>query len=171
MNPQPLSPYAVTKLAGEHYCQVFHKVYNLPTVCLRLFNVYGPRQDPDSQYSAVISRFIKRVSQGKPPIIFGDGEQTRDFIFVKDTIEAIILAAETNAVGLFNIAGGKSTTVNELAQLVIKIMGANMEPVHQEPRPGDVKHSLADIARARTTFGYEPKYDLKAGLKETIRGY
>ncbi len=106
MIPHPLSPYAVTKLAGEYYCQVFHKVYKMPTVCLRYFNVYGPRQDPNSQYAAVIPRFIKRDSEGSPPIIFGDGEQTRDFTFIKDAVEANILAAESDACGVFNVGSG-----------------------------------------------------------------
>lgn len=170
MVPNPLSPYAVTKLAGEYYCQVFHQVYGLPTVCLRYFNVYGPRQDPNSQYAAVIPSFIKRALEGDSPIIFGDGEQTRDFTFIKDTVEANILAAESDACGLFNIAQGESITINELAKLIITIVGKNMEPVHQEPRPGDIRHSLADISRARA-FGYEPRYSLEKGLRETIRSF
>jgi UDP-glucose 4-epimerase len=168
MIPHPLSPYATAKLCGEHYCQVFHKIYGLPTVCLRYFNVYGPRQDPNSQYAAAIPRFIKMVSVGNPPVIFGDGEQTRDFTFVKDVIEANILAAESDAYGLFNISRGKGITINELANLVTSIIGENMEPIHQEPRPGDIRHSLADISKAKT-FCYNPKYNLEEGLKETIR--
>jgi len=160
----------VTKLAGEYYCQVFHQVYGLPTVCLRYFNIYGPRQDPNSQYAAVIPRFIKRALKGNPPIIFGDGEQTRDFTFVKDAVEASILAAESDACGLFNIARGESITINELARLVISIVGKNMEPVHQEPSPGDIRHSLADISRARA-FRYEPRCSLKEGLRQTIRSF
>jgi len=170
MVPHPLSPYAVTKLAGEYYCQVFYQVYGLPTVCLRYFNVYGPRQDPNSQYAAVIPSFIKRALEGNPPIIFGDGEQTRDFTFVKDAVEASILAVESDACGLFNIAQGERITINELARLVTSIVGKNMEPVHQEPRPGDIRHSLADISRARA-FGYEPRCSLKEGLRETIRSF
>jgi len=167
MIPCPLSPYAVTKLTGEYYCQVFSKVYQLPTVCLRYFNVYGPRQDPNSQYAAVIPRFIQRVSEGNPPIIFGDGEQTRDFTFVKDAVEANILAAESDASGLVNISRGESISINELAKLIIGAIGNNVKPIHQEPRPGDIKHSLADIAKARAC-GYKPKYSLEAGLGETI---
>lgn len=170
MVPHPLSPYAVTKLTGEYYSQVFHQVYGLPTVCLRYFNVYGPRQDPNSQYAAVIPSFIKRALESNPPIIFGDGEQTRDFTFVKDAVEASILAAESDACGLFNIAQGESITINKLARLVISIVGKKMEPVHQEPRPGDIRHSLADISRARA-FGYEPRYSLEKGLRETIRSF
>lgn len=169
MLPKPKSPYAVTKLAGEYYCSVFHHVYTLPTVCLRYFNVYGPRQDPFSQYSAAIPKFIKIVSEKNPPIIFGDGEQTRDFTFVKDVVAANILAAESDASGIFNIGRGENTSVNRLAELIIHLIGNNVEPIYKEPRPGDVKHSLADISKAKT-FGYSPKYSLEEGLRETIRG-
>jgi len=168
MPPNPQSPYAVTKLAGEYYCQVFQKVYGLPTIYLRYFNVYGPRQDPDSQYAAVIPRFITRASQGEPPIIFGDGEQTRDFTFVKDVVEANILAAKSNGTGTFNIGKGEKTSINQLAELTIKLVGNNVEPIHEEPRPGDIMHSLADISKAREELGYNPRYDLEQALKETI---
>ncbi|HXL02957.1 MAG TPA: SDR family oxidoreductase [Candidatus Atribacteria bacterium] len=167
MPPNPLSPYAVTKLSGEYYCRVFHRVYGLPTVCLRYFNVYGPRQDPASQYAAVIPRFINRVLENKPPIIFGDGEQTRDFTFVKDVVEANILAAESNAYGVYNIGRGERISINKLAEIIIQLVGNNIEPVYQEARSGDVKHSLADISRART-FGYNPKWSLEEGLRETV---
>jgi UDP-glucose 4-epimerase len=167
MLPSPISPYAVTKLAGEYYCQVFHQVYQLPTVCLRYFNVYGPRQDPNSQYAAVIPVFIKRSYEGNPTIIFGDGKQTRDFTYVKDAVEANILAAESDACGLFNISQGESITINRLAELIMELVGNKVKPIHQEPRAGDIRHSLADISKAKA-FGYEPKYDLKAGLAETI---
>ncbi|MFH1031494.1 MAG: SDR family oxidoreductase [Chloroflexota bacterium] len=170
MTLRPLSPYAVTKVTGEYYCRVFQQAYDLSTASLRYFNVYGPRQDPNSQYASVIPRFIKEVSQEKPPIIFGDGEQTRDFAFVKDVVDATILAAETNATGVFNIARGRSVSINELTRLVIRIMGKNIEPLYEEPRAGDIKHSLADISRAKA-FGYKPKYNLEAGIKEMIRGY
>ncbi len=164
MPPNTQSPYAVTKLAGEYYCQVFQEVYELPTACLRYFNVYGPRQDPGSQYAAVIPRFISKVSRGEPPTIFGDGEQTRDFTFIKDAVEANILAAESDARGVFNIGGGgHRITINALARLATNIMGKNIEPIHEDPRPGDIKHSLADISKART-FGYNPKYSLEEGL-------
>ena len=168
MMPHPLSPYAAMKLAGEYYCQVFSEVYKLPTVCLRYFNVYGPRQDANSQYAAVIPKFIKMACEGNSPPIFGDGKQSRDFTFVKDAVEATVLAAESDGRGLFNIAQGQSITLNELAELIIKLVGNKVEPIHQEPRPGDVKHSLADISRARA-FGYEPKYSLEVGLGEMIR--
>jgi UDP-glucose 4-epimerase len=168
MFPNPQSPYAVTKLAGEYYCQVFHQVYGLPTVCLRYFNVYGPRQDPSSQYAAVIPLFIRKVLDDRPPVIFGDGRQTRDFAFVKDVAEANILAAESDAAGVYNIGKGERVSINRLARLVIKLVGNGVEPVHEESRPGDIKHSLADISKARQ-FGYNPKYNLEEGLRETIR--
>ena len=166
--PHPLSPYAVTKLAGEYYCQVFHQVYGLPTVCLRYFNVYGPRQDPDSQYAAVIPRFISRALEGEPPIIYGDGEQTRDFTFVKDVVEANILMAESEATGIFNFAKGESVSINRLAEVIIEFSGNALGPTHEAPRPGDIRHSLADISQAKT-FGYGLKWSLEEGLKETIR--
>ena len=168
MLPEPQSPYAVTKLAGEYYCRAFHQVYGLPTVCLRYFNVYGPRQDPDSQYAAVIPKFIKRSCEGNPPVIFGNGEQTRDFTFVKDVVEANILAAQSDACGVFNISRGESITINQLAKLIIELVGNKVESVHQEPRPGDIRYSLADISKAEA-FGYESRYDLRVGLAETIR--
>ena len=171
MIPRPQSPYAATKLAGEYYCRVFHKVYGLPTISLRYFNVYGPRQDPNSQYAAVVPLFIGRVSQGKPPIIFGDGKQPRDFTFISDVVEANILADEGDAAGVFNIGGGENQiSIEKLARLVPMLMGKNIDPIHEEPRSGDIRHSLADISKAKT-FGYEPEYSLEEGLRETIRGF
>ncbi|MFC1912145.1 SDR family oxidoreductase [Chloroflexota bacterium] len=170
MSPNPQSPYAVTKLTGECYCHVFQKVYALNTICLRYFNVYGARQDPNSQYAAVIPKFISMVMRGSPPIIFGDGEQTRDFTFIKDVIEANILAAESEFSGVFNIGRGENISINSLANLIINLTGNNMRAVHKEPRVGDVKDSLADISRARA-FGYKPKWSLEEGLKEIIRSF
>lgn len=170
MLPNPQSPYAITKLAGEYYCQVFHQVYGLPTVCLRYFNVYGPRQDQNSQYAAVIPKFIKRSCEGSPPVIFGDGEQTRDFVFVKDAVEASILAAQRDACGVFNISRGESITIKRLAELIIELVSNRVEPIHQEARPGDIRHSLADVSKAKA-FGYEPKCGLRVGLAETIRWF
>lgn len=167
MIPHPQSPYALTKLAGEYYCHIFHQIYNLPTICLRYFNVYGPRQDSDSQYAAIIPIFIGRVSQGKPLIIYGDGEQTRDFTFVKDVIQANIIGAESDACGVFNIGRGENNTINDLAKTITRIMGKDLQSEYQPPRPGDVKHSLADISRARA-IGYDPQYSPEDGLKETI---
>lgn len=170
MTPSPLSPYAAGKLAAENYCMVFTQVYQLPTVCLRYFNVYGPRQDPNSQYAAAIPKFISRVLAGEPPIIFGDGEQTRDFTFIKDVIQANILAMRSDICGVFNVSRGESITINELAELIINLSGKKLSPIHQEPRKGDVRHSLADISKARA-FGYEPRYNLKDGLAETLRWF
>jgi len=168
MTPHPQSPYALTKLVGEYYCHIFHQIYDLPTICLRYFNVYGPRQDADSPYAAVIPIFITRVSQDKPPIIYGDGEQTRDFTFVKDVIQANIIGAESDACGIFNIGRGENSTINDLAKTVTRIIEKDLKPEYQPPRPGDVKHSLGDISRARA-IGYEPQYSFDNGLKETIR--
>ncbi len=170
MSPHPQSPYAVTKLSGEYYCRAFNQVYGLPTVCLRYFNVYGPRQNPDSQYAAVIPRFIKRISEGNAPVIFGDGEQTRDFTFVLDVVTANVLAAESTTAGTFNIGRGESVSINRLAGLICGLTGKNVKPVHEKMRSGDVMHSLADISRARA-FGYEPKYSLEEGLKQTLKEF
>jgi len=167
MKPTPLSPYAVSKLAGEHYCEAFSEVYGLKTVCLRYFNVYGPRQDPTSQYAAVIPSFITRVLDGKPPVIYGDGEQTRDFTFVKDVVKANILAMNRGR-GVFNIACGERVSINELAHKVMEIAGVELEPVYEEARRGDVRHSLADLSRARAELGYSPEYSLEMGLRENI---
>jgi UDP-glucose 4-epimerase len=166
MLPNPQSPYAATKLAGEYYCQAFQAVYGIPAVSLRYFNVYGPKQDPNSDYAAVIPRFTKRVSEGKSLIIFGNGKQTRDFVFVSDVVQANILAAESDATGIFNIARGQRASINELASLVISVMNKDVGIIHKEPRPGDIKHSLADISKARS-FGYEPQYGLEQGLRKT----
>jgi UDP-glucose 4-epimerase len=169
MTPNPQSPYAVTKLAGEYYCQVFNKIYGLDTVCLRYFNVYGPRQDPDAPYAAVIPLFFRNALEGKAPVIFGDGEQSRDFTYVKDVATANIQAAESNATGVFNLGNGQRVTINRLAQLIIGLAGnKNVKPVYHDPRPGDVMHSLADIKKAGA-FGYHPKYSLEEGLKEVIK--
>ncbi len=170
MIPNPQSPYAASKLAGEYYCQVFQQVYNLNTICLRYFNVYGPRQDPNSQYAAAIPQFISRTLQGSPPIVFGDGEQTRDFTYVKDAAKATILAAEAKAIGVYNVGSAKRVTINELANLIISLIGNHLEPIHQEPRSGDIMHSLADISKARS-FGYNPRYSLEEGLGETINWF
>lgn len=170
MPSNPQSPYAVTKLAGEYYCRVFQEVYGLPSACLRYFNVYGPRQDPNSSYAAVIPRFIQRALKGDALEIFGDGEQTRDFTFVKDVVEANILAAESDAAGVFNIGTGERVSINELARLLTKLTGKDIKPIHREPRTGDIKHSLADISRAKQ-FGYNPKYNLEKGLREAIGNF
>lgn len=170
MTPNPKSPYAITKLAGEYYCQVFKQIYGLPTVCLRYFNIYGPRQNPNSQYAAVIPTFITRIQQNKPPIIYGDGNQARDFTFIKDAIQANIVAAESNATGIFNIGTGRSHTISSLAESLIMIIGKDLQPVFQEARAGDVRESLADITKASAT-GYKPRYNLEEGLRETLEKF
>jgi len=171
MKPNPKSPYAISKLAGEYYCRVFSDVYGLKTACLRYFNVYGPRQNPASQYAAVIPKFITRVLAREPPVIYGDGTQTRDFTFVKDVVQANILAMQTPAEGVFNIACGQRVSLNELAGRIMEITGIKLEPIYDEPRQGDVKDSLADISEARRELGYEPDFNLDSGLEETIRWF
>lgn len=171
MTPNPLSPYAVTKLLGEYYCNVFNNIYGLKTVSLRYFNVYGLRHDPYSDYAAVIPKFINRVSENKPPVIYGDGEQTRDFTFVKDVVRANILAAKSDAEGVYNIANGNRISINELANMIMALIGKNLTPIHDDPIEGDVKHSLADISEATKNFGYEPMYSLEEGLRETVEWF
>ncbi len=170
--PAPISPYAVTKMTGEMYCRNFWLNYRLPTCSLRYFNVYGPRQDPSSDYAAVIPRFISAAKAGRPLTIFGDGEQTRDFVFVKDVVQANILAAtdEKHHGEVFNVANQEKVTVNLLASLVLRTLDIKEEEniIHQEERKGDVKHSLADIGKARHMLGYAPGHSLKDGLQQTV---
>ena len=167
MYANPLSPYALTKLAGEYYCSIFRNIFKLDTICLRYFNVYGPRQDPHSQYAMVIPAFISRVLAGTPPVIFGDGEQSRDFTFIHDVVNANIRAAESDVNGVFNVGGGKNITINQLAQLIIKLLQKDLGPVYDKPRLGDVKHTLADVSKAKV-FGYKPEWSLEDGLKKII---
>jgi len=169
MLPQPLSPYAVAKLTGEYYCQAFTEVFGLKSASLRYFNVYGPRQNPESEYAAVIPKFVSRVLTDKRPIVYGDGEQTRDFTYVEDVVNANILAAESQATGVFNIGSGKNISINSLARLIMELCGKNLELEHSDPALGDVKDSLADISKAAEKFGYTPNFDLTKGLKETIK--
>lgn len=171
MRPAPLSPYAVGKLVGEYYSQVFTIVYGLETVSLRYFNVFGPRQDPSSQYSGVISRFMSALMSGEQPIIYGDGGQSRDFTFVSNVVEANMRAAESpGAVGkVINVANGRQVTLNELLEIMKKITGKSGVTARYEPvRVGDVRHSLADISLARSLLGYEPKVGLEEGLRLTF---
>jgi nucleoside-diphosphate-sugar epimerase len=171
MRPDPLSPYAVAKLVGEYYCQVFTRAYNLETVCLRYFNVFGPRQDPSSEYSGVISRFISALLSNERPVIYGDGEQSRDFTYIGDVVAANMRAAESSAaVGrVINFARGERTTLNQLLDILKSITGRNdAQAEYKEPRAGDVRHSLADITRARELLGYEPQTSLEEGLRLTI---
>jgi UDP-glucose 4-epimerase len=168
MPVNPLSPYAVTKLAAEQYCQIFQKVYQLPAVSLRFFNIFGPRQNPESDYAAAIPKFIKIAASGKPLDIYGDGKATRDFTYVKDAVSAYLLAAESDVTGIYNIGYGKAVSVNELVKLICRLVGNNTKPVYDPPRAGDILHSLADASRAKA-FGYRPKYTLEEGIKEMIR--
>lgn len=168
MIPNPLSPYAVSKLTAEYYCDVFARIYALPTVALRYFNVYGPSQDPTSEYAAVVPKFITNVLNGKSPIIFGDGEQTRDFTYVEDVVTANIFAAESTTTGVFNIAGGTRISINTLAKLIIQLCKKNVTIDYQKPRSGDILHSLADITRAKNTFNFKSNFSITEGIKETI---
>ncbi|MFZ1022184.1 MAG: SDR family oxidoreductase [Halobacteriota archaeon] len=166
----PKSPYAVTKATGELYSTVFHQVYGLHTISLRYFNVFGPRQDPYSQYAAVIPKFITAILSGKPPTVFGDGTQSRDFTFVKHVVEANIRACESSETGTFNIACGRSITLNELIALLAKITGSDVKPIYAARRPGDIRHSLAAISKARV-FGYAPHSNFEDELQETVRWF
>jgi UDP-glucose 4-epimerase len=167
----PVSPYSVSKLIGEYYCRIFTNIYGLKTASLRYFNVYGPRQDPKGDYAAVIPRFISMVLNNKSPIIYGDGEQTRDFVFVKDIVNANIIAADRNETNIFNIASGNQISIYDLAKLIMKITGKNLELVYKKSRIGDIIHSFADISKAKNILGYKPKFPLNIGLKETINWF
>ena len=171
MRPAPLSPYAVGKLVGEYYCQVFTHVYGLETVSLRYFNVFGPRQDPTSQYSGVISRFMSALMTGAQPVIYGDGEQSRDFTYISNVVDANMRAAESAAASgeIINIANARRTTLNELLETMKKVTGrSSVMARHEPPRAGDVRDSLADLTRARTLLGYQPRVNLEDGLRLTF---
>lgn len=170
MKPQPLSPYAISKLAGEQHCQVFHQLYGFETVALRYFNVFGPRQDPTSQYSAVIPKFITAMQSGRQPVIYGDGRQSRDFTYIANVVQANLLActADNAAGGVFNIACGERYSLLELVDHVAGILGATTVATHAATRPGDVPHSLADIGQAQRILGYHPRIDFAAGLAQTV---
>jgi nucleoside-diphosphate-sugar epimerase len=173
MSPNPLSPYAAAKLFGEYYCQVFTRVYGLETVCLRYFNVFGPRQDPTSPYSGVISKFVTTLLKGETPLIFGDGEQSRDFTYVANVVDANLRAAEApDASGqVMNMGIGERITLNQLLAELQTILGTNLTPRYEEPRTGDVRHSLADISRAERLLGYRPIVGLAEGLQHTVAWY
>ncbi|ASJ03009.1 nucleoside-diphosphate sugar epimerase [Thermococcus profundus] len=169
--PRPLSPYGVTKWGAEEYLRVFHELYGLPVVALRYFNVFGPRQG-FNQYAGVISIFINRALKGESLVIFGDGKQTRDFIYVKDVVKANLLVAESRRANgkVFNVATGKQTSILELATKIIEITGSNGSIIFDKPRPGDIKHSLADISEIKK-LGFEPEWGLEEGLKRTVEWY
>ncbi len=173
LTPLPISPYAVSKLAAESYARSFFDVYGLETVALRYFNVFGPRQDPNSEYAAVIPKFIWALRNGEPPVIFGDGEQSRDFTYVENVVDANIAALATSAIGgrVYNIACGRRITLNALAQTLNEQIGAAVEVVHGPPRPGDVRHSVADVSLAAHELGYEAAVSLAEGLRRTVAYY
>ncbi len=173
MVPEPRSPYAATKLATEHYAAVFSAVYGLETVVLRYFNVYGRRQDPASEYAAVIPKFITRLLAGQRAVIYGDGEQTRDFIFVDDCNEANMRACFRDGIsgGVFNIGSGENISVNELFRTIRDITGSKEDPVYEEARKGDVRESLAHVSRARSVLGFKARRTMREGLEKTIEWY
>ena len=172
MPARPLSPYAVSKYAGELYCQVFHQAYGLETVVLRYFNVFGPRQNPDSPYAAVIPKFIQAMLRGERPTVFGDGEQTRDFTFVANVVDANLRAAEADAERvageIFNVGMGSRTSLNQLLTWLTELTGQTAGAVYGPPRVGDVRDSQADISKARRAFGYSPSVSLYEGLRRTL---
>jgi nucleoside-diphosphate-sugar epimerase len=173
MKTEPLSPYAVSKLAAEHYCLISYPLYGLETVALRYFNVFGPRQDPNSPYSGVVSRFIDAIRSRKSPVIHGDGTQTRDFTYVENVAEANLAACDSKsgAGRAYNIGVGGRVSINELWKLMAELAGVKIEALHGDPRPGDVPHSQADISQAREVLGYQPRIDLEEGLRRTLRYY
>ena len=173
MPVNPLSPYAAAKLTGEYYCSVFYKVFGLETISLRYFNVFGPYQDPTSQYAAAIPAFVTAILKNQPPTIFGDGEQSRDFTYIDNVVEANLLAAKAKhtAGEVVNIACGYAVTVNEIIGMINKNVGKNVRPIYAPPRPGDVKHSLADITLAKKLIGYKPTVSFGNGLKTAIEWY
>jgi nucleoside-diphosphate-sugar epimerase len=170
MPTNPLSPYALQKLMGEMYLQMFTRLYGLETVTTRYFNVFGPRQDPGSPYSGVISLFIKALSEGTQPVIYGDGEQTRDFTYVTNVVDGVLRAAEVPGVAgqVFNVATSSRTSLNALLAALKKIFGSNVEPIYRESRAGDVRDSQADISKAQKMLGYQPTVGLEEGLRKTV---
>jgi nucleoside-diphosphate-sugar epimerase len=170
MPSNPLSPYAVSKLAAEAYCRAFTKVYGLETVSLRYFNVFGPRQDPNSLYAAVLPRFIEALLDKKRPMVYGDGTQSRDFTYIENVVQANLLALEAAGVAgeAFNIACGESIDLKTVLQLLAEFSGQPVEPEYQAPRAGDIKHSLADISKAERMLGYRPAIPFREGLRQTF---
>jgi nucleoside-diphosphate-sugar epimerase len=173
MPVNPLSPYAAAKLMGEYYCSVFYKVFGLETISLRYFNVFGPQQDPTSQYAAAIPAFVTSILKNKPPTIYGDGEQSRDFTYVDNVVEANLLAAGVKKTEgqVVNIACGEAITVNAIIKMINEITGKSVRPVYAPTRKGDVKHSLADITAAKKLLGFQPVVSFKDGLRKAINWY
>jgi len=167
---KPLSPYGVSKLTAEHYCKVFYRIYGLKTVCLRLFNVYGPRQS-SGPYSGVISKFVGCLKRRKPPVIFGDGEQTRDFIYIDDVIDATLSASESKkcAGKIINVGSGRETSINELAKILVEIFGyKEVKPKYADAKPGDIRRSCADLTKAKKLLDFKPKISLEEGLRKVV---
>jgi len=170
MPPNPLSPYALQKYIGEQYCRLFCQLYGLDTVSLRYFNIFGPKQDPNSLYSAVIPKFIDALLHDHSPIIFGDGEQSRDFTYIENVVQANLLAISANNLhgGAINIACGKRTSLNRLLNILKEIVGSKLSPIYEDPRQGDVEHSLADICKGKEILNYKPTVGIEIGLKKTV---
>ncbi len=171
MATAPLSPYAVNKLAAEHYCAVFHRLYGLETIALRYFNIFGPRQDPASQYAAVVPRFITAALQSEAPLVYGDGLQSRDFTYIDNAVQANLRACDAPAAAAgraYNVACGASATLMDILEIIAKVTDRPLQSRHEEPRAGDVRHSLAGIEAARKQLGYDPSIDLEEGLRRTI---
>jgi len=173
MPTAPLSPYAVGKLVGEYYCSVFSWVFGLETISLRYFNVFGPNQDPKSQYAAAIPAFVTAILKDQSPTIYGDGEQSRDFTYIDNVVEANLLAARVSKTSgeVINIACGQAVTVNEIIDMINTSLGKNVKPIYTDPRPGDVKHSLADITAAANLIGYKPVISFEQGLQKAVNWY
>ena len=170
MKPDPKSPYGTTKLEGENYLKQYNQNFGLETVSLRYFNVFGPRQDPNSQYSAAIPIFVAKAIRNETITIYGDGEQTRDFIFVKDVVKANVLAATSaNVNGVFNVASGSAVTINDIVKFVVEETNSKSKIVYEPERPGDIKHSLASIDETKQALNFKPNYNLIAAMRETIR--
>ena len=172
--PNPQSPYAISKLTGEYYCHVFYKIFGLETISLRYFNVFGKRQDANSAYAAVMPKFVKSLLSDQPPTIYGDGEQSRDFTHIDNVVQANLKACHTTQDVLgktINIACGVRTSINQLYSELCEIMGKNIEPLYSPPKAGDVKHSLADISRAKNLLSYDPRADIITGLRKFVEGY
>ncbi len=173
MIPSPLSPYAVNKLTGEYYCRVYSDLYNMPCVAFRYFNVFGPNQNPDSHYAAVIPKFIKCILNDESPIVFGDGLQSRDFTYVDNVVDAVIRVCRADMIvpGEYNLACGGQYTLRDLLKQLNEIIGKSIEPRYAEPRPGDIKHSFADVAKVEKTFGIKPKVTFREGLEKAVAFY
>ena len=173
MPTAPLSPYALQKLVAEQYCQMFTQLYGLETVTIRYFNVFGPRQDPSSPYSGVISLFISALCEGRRPTIYGDGEHTRDFTYVANVVDGVLRACEAKGASgeVINVATAGRVSLNQLFQTIRDLVGAQVEPIYADPRPGDVRDSQADIGKARRLLGYEPRVSFDEGLKKTVEWY